>query len=372
MDEAWKRIVAWCHEHSTGSVGSLRPSAGPPAVNAAEAAIGLTFPEQLRRWFALHDGVRNNPMLELLPGWVPLPLDAVVGHWRMYQEIFAALRADGTLDQPPELVDAAENEPAGSPAFQFLAPFVPIATNHAACDLFVDLRPGPLSGCVTEYSREDAAWRGPRWPSLAAMLDDVADSLEQRRPAGHWYPTIEGEQLRWIVVDAVERELLRSSGTPHGDGSQPEDPQRAETEIRAAITQALTGGRPAATVLAAVQGGELLADTLAQAAVLRPDIINTAQVHIERVSFADASHALVRFEISWYANPSAGLPPGPPEFVGIPPVPSPGDLFSIQLALARPCRDRGRPLETIPGQLLRTARLHRRHLPPGRQMNGST
>jgi hypothetical protein len=67
--------------------------------------------------------------------------------------------------------------------------------------LFVDTRPGEKFGCVTGFMREDADTYGPIWESVEAMLDDVADALEQSRPSGGWQPTVEDNALTWEPAD---------------------------------------------------------------------------------------------------------------------------------------------------------------------------
>jgi hypothetical protein len=83
----------------------------------------------------------------------------------------------------------------------FLPSFVPIAEDQSGADMFVDTRSGGLRGCVTEFVKGDAYNWGPRWPSVGAMLADVADPLHASTPLGSWQPEVDHGELSWRIVD---------------------------------------------------------------------------------------------------------------------------------------------------------------------------
>ncbi|MET9230814.1 SMI1/KNR4 family protein [Lentzea sp. NPDC003310] len=80
-----------------------------------------------------------------------------------------------------------ETEPAGATSGVFLPEFVPIAADDMGDYLFVDERPGPESGCVRAWDVDEGSRLPSLWPSLTAMLTDIADSLDTGAPAlrGH-------------------------------------------------------------------------------------------------------------------------------------------------------------------------------------------
>jgi hypothetical protein len=82
----------------------------------------------------------------------------------------------------------------------FLESFVPIGSDGAGGTLFVDLRAGHHSGCVTEYMREDADG-GPSWNSVEAMLADVATALATGQPSNEMSAVVEDDELRWEPSD---------------------------------------------------------------------------------------------------------------------------------------------------------------------------
>ena len=118
----------------------------------------------------------------LLPQWAVLSLERMVSESEMY----AGFADDWNVEPSPT---------AGQSAFVFLPHFVPIADNGCGETLFVDLRPGPLSGCVTPYLQGDADTHGPFWPSVSAMLEEVADSLESGVECAGCLPTVEEGEL---------------------------------------------------------------------------------------------------------------------------------------------------------------------------------
>ena len=82
----------------------------------------------------------------------------------------------------------------------FLPVFIPIAEDQSGSDLFVDTRAGGLRGCVTEFAKGDLDCHGPRWPSVTAMLADVADGLDTGTAVGYWKPAVENGRLTWRVL----------------------------------------------------------------------------------------------------------------------------------------------------------------------------
>lgn len=311
VEQAWDRIVAWCEYRAPRTAQLIRPPAPAAELAQAETSTGGHWPEELREWYRLQDGVDQGPASYLFPGYAPLSLAELVRTWTMYREVMTSLVADGTL---PDAVGELERQEAGEVAWMFLPSYVPIASTNAATDVFVDLRPGARSGCVREYLREDADRRGVRWDSVGAMLADVADSLERRRRTDHWLPAIEDGRLDWEVVSAAEAARMDQGWDARDDRlrEQPEDLRAAEDGIRAAFTQALTGGGSPDEVLAAVESGAVLADALDQARRLQPTITGSVTVEVVSVMFLDAVRADVSYRLQWSSGSgpdysSAGL-----------------------------------------------------------------
>ncbi|MCW3841896.1 hypothetical protein ONA70_17495 [Micromonospora yasonensis] len=213
--ESWARIVAWCREHAPATAEAIRPPAGAAALERAQAATRGLWPEDLRTWYTLADGTQRTPAGYILPFYCPLPLDAVMSHWSMWQEGWARIAAEQASRQEenarrvralggtpvnPYDVNRLEAQPAGTAAYMFLPSFVPIAEDQSGADMFVDTRLGSMRGCVTEFLKGDADTDGPKWPSVTAMLADLAEGLTAGRPVGGGQPSVSDQQLHWQVA----------------------------------------------------------------------------------------------------------------------------------------------------------------------------
>jgi len=90
---------------------------------------------------------------------------------------------------------------AGSPFTGEFSPlFIPFAGLDGNC-LFVDLRPGTHHACVTEWDEVDAAYAGPRWPSLDAMFVDLLAALRSGGEFEGHAPSIVRGELEWATTD---------------------------------------------------------------------------------------------------------------------------------------------------------------------------
>jgi cell wall assembly regulator SMI1 len=98
--------------------------------------------------------------------------------------------------------DTGQMRPAGSSGLQFLPTFIPIAFDGGGGFLILDLRSGPLHGCVMAFDAEMGT-RDPLWGGIAEMLDDVADAVEYGTPTagGHLAVTRDDGTVDWILPD---------------------------------------------------------------------------------------------------------------------------------------------------------------------------
>lgn len=109
MKDLWDRLEAWAVAHAGRSL-RLRPACTPERIAAAEAALGLTFPDDLRATLLVHDGQdgersgTDDDVFEWLPGcsaWKPL--SAIVERWKEERDMAEegeedeALEAEGPL-----------------------------------------------------------------------------------------------------------------------------------------------------------------------------------------------------------------------------------------------------------------------------------
>jgi hypothetical protein len=80
---------------------------------------------------------------------------------------------------------------------------------------------------------------------------------------------------------------------------RPDDPERAEEEIRSVFAQVFTGHHADAEVLAGVHDGLSLAGVLAEARAQQPDATSSARVDVAEVRFLSRTRAAVAFRIGW-------------------------------------------------------------------------
>ena len=211
---SWTRIMTWLQTHAPATAQALRPPAPAAELAAAQERTGVSWPSELQEWFGLHDGWERDAWPSILPGWSsPMSLQRCLDDWRMQQEIWADL-AGGDEDVAAQLVDAA-GEDAGEMAGVFLPSFVPLDEDQSGDVLFVDCRPGPRQGCVTEWMKENFDSAGVGWWSIGQMFSDVADHLENQTACRFWRPQVVDGVLRWDIdesLGSVSRCLARGSG----------------------------------------------------------------------------------------------------------------------------------------------------------------
>jgi cell wall assembly regulator SMI1 len=214
VQESWAEIVAWCRQYAPNTANAIRAPANPAVLREVQASTIDEWPEDLHVWYTLMDGTQRSPAGYVLPGYCPMPLDAVRSQWSRWRKSLEAIAASppdeaserrlhalgGVPERTVDAIARVESEPAGSVASVFLSSFIPIAEDQSGSDMFVDTRTGPLYGCVTEFFKGNADFAGPVWSSVSAMLADVADGLRAGRPLKGRQPVVSDHQLHWEVI----------------------------------------------------------------------------------------------------------------------------------------------------------------------------
>ncbi|WP_187774206.1 SMI1/KNR4 family protein [Lolliginicoccus suaedae] len=187
----WQRVLTWCAHHAPVTASRIRPPADPQEVRDAETATGRPWPEQLRQWFALHDGSpQDRPVAQVLPGFIPCSASEAATTNAEMVEIW---------QENTDELGGAEALEAGQTSYTYLPAYIPIAHDGGRGYLLVDTRPGPLSGCVLEFTGEDADQFGPQWRSIDEMLGEIADALEHGGNVAEWTPRAGGGELDWEI-----------------------------------------------------------------------------------------------------------------------------------------------------------------------------
>ncbi|MFC6012281.1 hypothetical protein [Nocardia lasii] len=183
ITEQWGRVAAWLR----ANLSSVTLNGAEPAdLTRTIEAIGGTWPAELSTLFTHINGFAREHWVRLLPLHDLFDLDRLVREYRVELEVWGDVDADMVPHAPL----------AGDTAGTYLRQFVPFAGEDGNL-LFVDTRPGPLHGCVSEFDKVSADG-GPRWASLSAMFADLADSLETGAVFDqYWAPSVEQGELCW-------------------------------------------------------------------------------------------------------------------------------------------------------------------------------
>ena len=149
MKSVWKRIHAWLEENAPKGYGHLRPGADADALQAAEKAMGLKLPADVKASYRIHDGQKREPGLIGGEGWMLSSLHEIVKSWRR------ASRAN------PK------------------APYrVPIAWIGTGDYVFLNVDPDSEDPDCLLIQRADSADPDPLAPSFSDWLENFADELE--------------------------------------------------------------------------------------------------------------------------------------------------------------------------------------------------
>ncbi|OZC73647.1 hypothetical protein CH251_14035 [Rhodococcus sp. 06-462-5] len=195
LADQWARLLLWCDANAPVTAAGLNPPAEPRIARDAESATGRTWTPELREWFALHNGSDQGKVFpQVLAGHRPMIVAELVVDRRSLVGIWAETTTALEEIEGRQLMA----DPAGTTAFTYLPSFIPIATDNTRCRLVVDTRDGDAAGRVVGFASDDVVDEGTmRWPSIGAMLHDVADSLETSHPCKGWVPFVEDGELYW-------------------------------------------------------------------------------------------------------------------------------------------------------------------------------
>jgi hypothetical protein len=112
---------------------------------------------------------------------------------------------------------AGEAQPAGSRSGAWLRSWLPVGDNTSGDLLFMDTRPGAQSGSIGDFEHDNGGYtRGPVWPDIAAMLDDIAAAVHRGRwvhphdPDYDMVPTVREGKLHWEFGPSSQRKLAET------------------------------------------------------------------------------------------------------------------------------------------------------------------
>ncbi|WP_181861164.1 SMI1/KNR4 family protein [Streptomyces diacarni] len=215
VTQAWSRIVEWLAEYAQPSYAALRPGACEDEITAAEEALGVSVPEELKALWRLsagEDGVAGSGLM--LGSWALMPLDAVIEVHR------TRMRLQDGMDDTADEDALAQWKPSWIP----FCSFDPDDTDDG---LYVD----GVTGEVAQWTRFGECER--EYASLPAYLELMAVSLEAPlTAAGPEKPGMVGGALVWGPPRDEERE---DRWRRHLGEAPPRHPAKTLGAIRGAL-----------------------------------------------------------------------------------------------------------------------------------------
>jgi cell wall assembly regulator SMI1 len=176
MKTIWDRIHVWLAAKAPEVAAGLRPGAGVRQIRAAEKAMDVVLPDDVREAYRIHDGEGPDgtaPSPGLLYGWRWMPLKEVAGHWRLMKEL---------LDQGT--FAGVSSDPRGPIRSDWWHPkWVPLAEGGGGGLRCVDLAPrsrGKVGQVIGWWN--DCGAGAVLAKSFAGWLAGFADELED----GEW------------------------------------------------------------------------------------------------------------------------------------------------------------------------------------------
>ena len=166
----WERIETWYE--AQGASHLLNPGASAQAIAEAEAALGLTFPAELKESLLRHDG-------STWSGWAEgelLSLTRIAEERGVWMEVLESGTFDASNEYDDFFFDGADG--AFLPSWWNVG-WIPLDADGGSNGHFIDTTPGPngREGQIGFMDHERGP-QGPRFASLEEYLQSVADELE--------------------------------------------------------------------------------------------------------------------------------------------------------------------------------------------------
>ncbi|SDP87498.1 SMI1/KNR4 family protein [Lentzea jiangxiensis] len=176
---SWTEIERWIGEKAPALDAALLPPSTAIDIADAEETIGYALPDDVIAWWRRFGGIGETyHHWPLVPDiWQPHGLDRALHFRTLMMQAISGI-AFATIGEEKDYEAVALREPAGTPCVDIWLPaWLPVAADGSGHELFVDLRGGPLHGCVMEWGKYSGADGEAVWPGVTAMLDDTLKAL---------------------------------------------------------------------------------------------------------------------------------------------------------------------------------------------------
>ncbi|MEV0381101.1 SMI1/KNR4 family protein [Nonomuraea sp. NPDC050643] len=187
VNRQWRRIETWLRANAPASHRTLGRPATPAAVAAAEAQMGMRFPDDLKASLLRHDGsTGSDDAWAFGPlGNESLSVEEIRRTWRMLCDI-----------DDEDITDGHSTDPR---AEWWDGRMIPFGSDGVGDHLVIDSVRRDVGGTDHEGSMSFTPG-GIRIRSYHALLKATADALENDGTIGHWKPTAAGGAVVWDVV----------------------------------------------------------------------------------------------------------------------------------------------------------------------------
>lgn len=182
VEEAWSRIIDWCRSNQPEAVSNLRAGATKDAISAAESAMGVQFPEDLKALYGLADGSETDYPGQFDDGHWFMPLAQATEHYQTMIEFVDEQPADAFDFWRSQIEDHVISVRGPVKPNTFSRQWIPLTTSEGSVHRHIDLDPAPGGkvGQVIEIYPE-ACSHQVLADSLGDYLVQFADKLESGR-----------------------------------------------------------------------------------------------------------------------------------------------------------------------------------------------
>jgi cell wall assembly regulator SMI1 len=172
--KAWKFIEDWFAREVPQFLPFLNAGATEEQIHAAERILGVTFPEDVRISYTIHNGETPQPGVILNGSGIFesdafFSLEAMVEDWRMWNKLLS----EGTFEHSEAVGYDGVKSDWWNPAW---IPITHSAAGHYQC-LDFDPAPGGYVGQIMSFYCNEVE-RGRDFDSFVEMLEDFVAKLE--------------------------------------------------------------------------------------------------------------------------------------------------------------------------------------------------
>ena len=168
--DLWRSISAILAENASKTAACLNGSVNETDLDELRECVRVGIPDALLQSLSCHDGMQPKPLEARLfpPMFIPYSAARMTRSYMVWQEVAEV-----------EFGSSFEDEGiAGDEASTFSPLFLPIATDTAGDEYFIDLRHGDLHACIKRWYQSSGAAGEPLWASFEMLLGDVCLALE--------------------------------------------------------------------------------------------------------------------------------------------------------------------------------------------------